>query len=65
MQYKKKMHKTELRIRKLVGNLFYKSRKRMIYYYFQPNCLIQNLRGCRVMSRNIETAESIFGIDNG
>ena len=63
-QCKKKMNKTVLRMGKLVGNLFDKSRKVMIYHYFHPNCLIQNLKRCRIMSRNIETADSIFGIDN-
>ena len=63
-QCKKKMNKTELRMGKLVGNFFDKSRKGMIYHYFHPNCLIQNLKRCRIMSRNIETADSIFGIDN-
>ena len=63
-QCKKKMNKTELRMGKLVGNFFDKSRKGMIYHYFYPNCLIQNLKRCRIMSRNIETADSIFGIDN-
>ena len=59
-----KMNKTELRMGKLVGNFFDKSRKGMIYHYFHPNRLIQNLKGCRIMSRNIQTAGSIFGIDN-
>ena len=63
-QCKKKMNKTELRMGKLVGNFFDKSRKGMIYHYFHPNCLIQNLKRCRIMSRNIETADSIFGIYN-
>ena len=63
-QCKKKMNKTELRMGKLVGNFSDKSRKGMIYHYFHPNCLIQNLKRCRIMSRNIETADSIFGIDN-
>ena len=45
---------------KLVGNFFDKSRKGMIYHYFHPNCLIKNLKRCRI----IETADSIFGIDN-
>ena len=63
-QCKKKMNKTELRMGKLVGNLFDKSRKGMIYHYFHPNCLIQNLKRCRIMSRNIKTADSIFVIDN-
>ena len=36
----------------------------MIYHYFHPNCLIQNLKRCRIMSRDIKTADSIFGIDN-
>ena len=49
---------------KLVGNLFGKSREGMIYHYFHPNCLIQNLKMCRIMSRNIKTADSIFAIDN-
>ena len=49
---------------KLVGNFFDKSRKGMIYHYFHPNCLILNLKRCRIMSRNIGTADSIFGIDN-
>ena len=60
----KKMNMTELRMGKLVGNLFDKSRKGMIYHYFHPNCLIQNLKRCRIMCGNIETADSIFGIDN-
>ena len=63
-QCKKKMNKTELRMGKLVGNFFDTSRKGTIYHYFHPNCLIQNLKRCRIMSRNIETAGSIFGIDN-
>ena len=63
-QCKNKMNKTELRMGKLVGNLFDKSRKGMIYHYFHPNCLIQNLKRCRVISRNIKTADSIFGIGN-
>ena len=50
-------------MRKLVGNFFDKSRKGMIYHYFHPNCLIQNLKRCRIMSRSIETVGSIFGID--
>ena len=49
---------------KLVGNIFDKSRKGMIYHYFHPNCFIQYLKRCRIMSRNIETADSIFVIDN-
>ena len=36
----------------------------MIYHYFHPNCLILNLKRCRIMSRNIETADSIFGINH-
>ena len=63
-QCKMKMNKTELRIGKLVGNLFEKLRKGMIHHYFHPNCLIQNLNRCRIMSRNIEIADSIFAIDN-
>ena len=59
-QCKKKMNKTELRMGKQVG----KSREGMIHHYFHPNCLILNLKRCRIMSRNIETADSIFGIDN-
>ena len=43
-QCKKKMNKTELRMGKLVGNLFDKSRKGMIYHYFHPNCLIHYLK---------------------
>ena len=39
-QCKKKMNNTELRMGKLVVNLFDKSRKGMIYHYFHPNCLI-------------------------
>ena len=49
---------------KLIANLFDKSQKGIIYFYFHPNCLIQNLKRCRIMSRNIEIADSIFGIDN-
>ena len=64
MQCKKKMNKNKLRMVKLVGNFFEKSRKGMIYHYFQPNCLIQNLKRYRIMSRNIKKDESIFGIDN-
>ena len=63
-QCKMTMNKTELRMGKLVENLFDKSRKGMIYHYFYPKCLIQNLKRCRIMSRNIETADGIFGIDN-
>ena len=51
----KGMNKTELRMGKLVDN-FFKSRKGMIYHYFHPNCLIQNLKRCRIMY--------IFGVDN-
>ena len=58
------MNKAELRMGKLVGNLFDKSRMGMTCHYFHPNCLIQNLKGCRIMSCNSETADSIFGIDN-
>ena len=57
----KKMNKTELRMGKLVGNFFDKSRKGMIYHYFHPNCLIQNLKRCRIMSGNIETAIFYLG----
>ena len=59
-QCKKKMKKTELRMGKLVGNF---SRKWMIYHYFHPNCLIKNFKRCRIMSHNIKTADSIFGIE--
>ena len=51
-QCKKKMNKTELRMWKLVGNFFDKSWKWMIYHYFHLNGLIQNLKKCRIMSRN-------------
>ena len=59
-QCKKKMNTNELRMGKLVG----KSRKGIMYHYLHPNCRIQNLKRCRIMSRKIETADSIFGIDN-
>ena len=46
--------------KKLVVNLFDKSRKGMIYHYFHPNCLIHNLKRCRIMSRNIETVSLVL-----
>ena len=56
MQYKKKMNKTELRMGKLIGIFFDKSRKGMIYHYFHPNCLIlphNTLEGsCGILNQN-------------
>ena len=58
MQCEKKMNMTELRMGKLVSNFFDRSRKGMIYHYFHLNGLIQNLKTCMIMSRNIETVSA-------